>query len=516
MKQFLSRHSSRIIAALSGFDRIVFRGTLRQLAHVGGLLSFLCYKRVLLKDFGSYAEALTEQVRTASEQVAEAAGRPVVYLPSTQEDKEKRVLAILKRQPIDSGLICVLSCVEPCRSFEIHRNRDSQRLELRNTLRKCLHLYHYFLHPDFGLMHVRLQTWLPFTVNICLNGREWLAHQMTAAGIGYEQRDNCFVSIDDFPRAQHLLDQQLRTNWPQTLDRLRVSAHPAHGALFANDVMPYYWSVHQMEWATDVLFESPAALAAIYPDLIRYAITQFSSADVMRFLGRKLTGLFKGEIVSDYGCRVEGLRVKHRVNSNSVKAYDKFQRILRVESTINRPRDLKVYRRKEGDPKGPLAWRQLRKGVSGIHRIAEVSQAANERYLDALSQLENRTRVRDLVDRVCHPTTLRGQSVRALRPWSAPDIHLLQAVSRGEFVLTGFRNCDLRSILFPKSSACPPERKRASGRVTRLLRLLRAHGLIRKLPKTHRYQLTVNGRATINAVLAARNAEIGALLKAAA
>ncbi len=516
MQEFLSRYADKIIGVLSGFDRLVLRGTLRQLAYPEGLDRFLRYQHVLLKHFGSWAERLTEQVRTASEQVASTAHRPVIYLASSQVSKEQLAEKILREQPVDSGLIAVLSCVEPCMSYEIHRNRDNQRLELQAVPRKCLHLYHYLLDPQFGPMHVRLQTWLPFTVQICLNGRDWLARQLDGAGIGYTKRDNCFVALDDFATAQRLLDEQLRTHGPTGLDRLCTEVHPAYRDLFGNADIPYYWSVHQMEWATDVGFQSPAALAAIYPDLVHYAITQLRSPEVMRFLGRKLTGNFQGEVVSDCGPRVEGIRVKHRVDRNSVKLYDKFGQVLRVETTMNRPREIQTYRPREGDPTGPRVWRRLRKGISGIHRLAAVSQRANERYLTALAQVAEHTRLHQLVDAVCRPTTVHGRRLRALRPWAEPDTALLTAVSRGEFILTGFRHRDLRAILHPNSSPDAHSRRAAAGRITRLLRMLRAHKLIRKLPKTHRYQLTKKGRLLITAILAAHQADVSTLLKAAA
>jgi hypothetical protein len=224
----------------------------------------------------------------------------------------------------------------------------------------------------------------------------------------------------------------------------------------------------------------------------------------------------RGEVVSDCGRRVEGVRVKHRVDRNSVKLYDKHGQVLRVETTMNRPREIHTYRPREGDPSGPRAWRPLRKGISSIHRLTEVSQRANERYLAALAQVAEPTRLRQLADAVCRPTKFHGRRVRALRPWAQPDTALLTAVARGEFVLTGFRNRDLRAILYPDSSVDPRTRRAAASRITRLLRMLRAHKMIRKLPKTHRYQLTKKGRVLTTAILAAHQADVSTLLKAAA
>lgn len=515
MKEFVSRHAEKIIGSLSGFDRLLLRGTIRQLAHVAGLTGFLSYKSILLKDFTRYAEAITERIKSDTKQLAEAAGRPVRYLSSSRTSKEEAAREILKKNPVDSGLICVLTCVEPCMSYEVHRNRQRKILQPRAGIRKCLHLYYYFLDPELGLMHARLQSWFPFGIQICLNGREWLAHQMDRAGIAYRQRDNCFTWIEDLPAAQRLMDKQLRTNWPRRLDSIRQQIFPSHSTVFGDATVPYYWSVHQMEWATDIMFQDPQALAALYPHFTRYAISHFSSADVLRFLGRELHGNFKGEVTSDYRRRPEGLRVKHRVNQNSVKVYDKQGSVLRVETTINDPRDLKEYRRKEGDPKSTQQWRRLRKGVAAIHRVATVSQAANCRYLESLSHVHASIPVKQVVDRLCRPITRKHRRYRALRPWSQPDISLLTAINRGEFVIAGFRNRDLRAALFPKATG-ELERRRASARVSRLLGILRAHGLISKTSGSYRYQLTPKGRQAITAILAARDAEISSLLQAAA
>ena len=91
--------------------------------------------------------------------------------------------------------------------------RDGQRKELVLTFdsAKCLHHYFYFAHPLYGLMHLRLQTWFPFGVSVCMNGRQWLARQMNAAGIGYVQRENCFDFIEDVEAAQRLANEQLRS-----------------------------------------------------------------------------------------------------------------------------------------------------------------------------------------------------------------------------------------------------------------------------------------------------------------
>ena len=277
-------------------------------------------------------------------------------------------------------------------------------------------------------MHLRLQMWVPFTIHVCLNGREWLARQLTQAGIGFDQRDNCFVDVDDLAQAQALLSEQLRTNWSRTLDGLVTRLHPAHQTLFTAPPLDDYWSAEETEWATDVLFRSPAALAAVYPNLLRHATTTFGSRDVLRFLGQPpvVNRTTTREIVSSTLTRPEGTRVKHAINRNSIKMYDKQQSVLRVETTINDPRDRKVYRPKEGDPDGPKSWQRLRKGVADLHRRAEISQKSNERYLEALAAVDHDQPLGEVVRPVCQPTEFQGRRVRALQPLAPTPLSILK------------------------------------------------------------------------------------------
>jgi hypothetical protein len=308
MQEFVQRHRSSVIGVLSGFDRLLFRGTLRRIANTAGLSSFLSYTGVLLKEFGDYSMRLTERVREACEGMAREAGRPVQYLPDPSVRKEDLAREIARRDGIDAGTVCVLSAVEPCWSFEIHRNRAAKRLELQARRRRCLHLYHYAIHAELGLLHARVQTWLPFNVTVCVNGREWLSRQMDAAGIGYRRKENCFIDVADVDRAQSLMDEQLTTDWRTVLDGIAAAAHPAHTELFGPSSgypIDHYWSAQQSEWATDVMFKSPKLLSDLYPRLIRQGVETMGSRDVLRFLGKAVPDgrtahpRFVGEVVSD-------------------------------------------------------------------------------------------------------------------------------------------------------------------------------------------------------------------------
>ncbi|TXI07715.1 MAG: hypothetical protein E6Q76_08155 [Rhizobium sp.] len=517
MQTFLHRMSSKIKGTLSGFDRVRFRGTIRWLSSLRGMGAYLGTMRILLKDFASWSKARTAEIDRATVALAQEAGRPMIYLPSSTERKETLAMDIARTDNITEGLVAVFKCVEPCWSFKVGPNAQTEKLELRYQPLKCSHLYFYLLDPQLGLTHLRLQMWAPFSVHVCLNGREWLARQLKQSGIGFDQRDNCFVEIDDLPRAQELASGQLRTNWSKMLDRLLTRCHPAHQTMFASRPLEYYWSAEETEWATDVLFQSPEALASVYPNLLHHAITTFGSLDTLRFLGQ-VPVVYRNttrEVISSFKTRPEGTRIKHSINRNSIKMYDKQQTVLRVETTINDPRDLKVFRTKEGDPDEKKSWLRLRKGVADLQRRAEVSQKSNERYLEGLAAVEHDQSLEATVQTICEPTVFQGRRVRALQPLSPEDSLLLASIIRGEFAINGFRNRDLRPLLFDDVPTPPEQIKRQAAKITRLLRLLRGHGLIQKVPTTHRYTLTTKGRQTIVSLQAAKHASAEKLSKLA-
>lgn len=524
MKEFIAKYGEQLKGVLSGWDRLVIRGTLRGLSFVEGMEQYLRGEKVLLKDFGRYVAEVSERVKAASLAEARRWGRPIQYLASSRVSKEEVARQWEKEFVEGEGLLGVITAVEPCVSYEVYRNREQGRLELVRRHRKCLFLYHYWRHPVLGFMQARLQSWFPFAIQVCLNGREWLARQMQEARIDYVQADNCFPWVADFERAQRLVGEQSRVNWKMVLEAIRKALHPLHEDLFRRFRVNYYWSVYQSEWATDLVFREAAVLREIYPRLLRYSMSTFGSAEVLRFLGRPVTlqgevrADFHGNVESDLRRRPEGVRIKHRANGNSVKAYDKaftgVGSVMRVETTINQAREFRVYRAKEGDPHGPKDWRVLRRGVADLHRRAVVSQQVNERYLQGWANLENEVRLEQYTARMERPVSWNHQRVRALHPFEAEDGRLLDAVSRTEFALHGFRNRDLQALLFATPTTDPAMRRRRSAQVSRKIRLLRAHGLIRKIPGQHRYHLTQFGGKAVTAVLAAGQCKVSELAKA--
>lgn len=510
------------MGVLHGFDRLRFRGTLRHLYCPRVMEAYLNSCRVLIKDFGRLVEQTTIAVKEKAKALAAAFGRPYVYVSSSQISKEDLVRKIAQQDGITEGLLAVLSAVEPCQSFRVKGNPQTKLIELELTTRKCVHLYFYYEHATFGFMHVRLQTWYPFQVSLWINGRHWLGKQLDQARISYQKKGNTFLRIADLGQAQRLMDQQLETDWPKELQVILNTVHPLHRQICRPLGLKYYWSTSDTEYATDIMFRDADSLARLYPSWVHHAMSSFSSPDVMRFLGHyvptttgRVWGQFDGEIISDTKRRPEGVRVKHSVQGNSIKFYDKQGSILRVETTIVHPEHFKTYRRPEGRPKDAKRWLPLRRGTADFKRRAQISRRANDRYLDALAATSGNIPLFEWAEKACQPIRRQGRRYRALNPWTKADATLLELVNRGEFALSGFRNRDLCRACFPPTRD-PSEQTRRRGWICRRVRLLRAHGLVQKVAGTHRYVLSEKGRVTITALLTARKADISQLTKMAA
>lgn len=518
MQQFIAKFRDQIEGSLCGFDRLVLSGTLRRLSYTQGMDTYLCLNHVPLKNFGQHAERTTAKLKQAVLERVDRQHRPTVHLPSSRTNKEEVARQIARQDEIHSGLICALTCVEPCWTFRTEYNPKNGRLELQRKRRQCLFIYHYGMHPEFGFYNARIQTWFPFPIQICLNGREWLSRRLDQEGIEYRKVGNCFTWLADYARAQQFMDEQPRFDWVPALDTMATDLHPIQAEVFGCYQASYYWGCHQSEWASDLVFRDGRQLQRLHPLLIRHAMTSFGAGEVMRFLSKPVTAEgqprrnFQGELDSDLRTRVEGARIKHRINGNSIKLYDKGydgeRAVLRPEMTMNYPDQFRVYRPKQGGPEDDLQWRPLRKCIADLGRRAEVAQKANERYLDALAQVDAQETLAELTQSIQRPTQWRGRRVRALRPFDAADSRLLEAVNRGEFVIAGFRNRDLRNLLYPSPAPSRQEQARRSACISRQLRLLRAHRLIHKIPRTHRYQVNPDLRVVITTVLTARQASL--------
>lgn len=484
MASLVERYANRIVGVVSCFDRVVIMGTLPAICHARAMEGHLRSRDVRLFDYPRWAEPLREQLRANAEQLAQAAGLEIEFIRRNNFRKEERVKEIVSRRGGHPGLVHVFSAMEPCRSYKPWHDKKTGTTSLRPTDAKCLHYYFYFIDRELGLCYLRVPTWAPFRLQFYFNGHNLMASRLRKAGIDCVLSENAFVQIADFEGAQQLAE--VRVDFlHRLLDRLAQEYCPVV-TLFGS----YHWSLMQVEYATDILWQRPSDLAPLYDTLVRTAVHAVHAEDVATFLGRKLSSQYAGEVGTDFHTRVEGTRIKHSMGKASIKMYDKFGWILRVETTANDVTFFKHHRRVEHrDGTSEVKTAQMKKSIYSLPAVAELMHAANQRYLEYLSALDDPTAGMQDLDRIGKSVQGRGRTWRGFNLFAAGDLKLFEVIASGDFQLSGIQNRHLQQRL-----------GLTAGQISRLLKRLRTHGLLKKVAGAYKYYLTKLGR---NAVLLA-------------
>jgi hypothetical protein len=494
METFLARHKDKITGVIGCFDRLLFKGHL-PLTRPEVMTQFLDRHGLLIKDFKNFVLEQSTRVKDHAKAMAERSGRPYIYLQGAVR-KDDLAQEIAEKDGLTHGLVCILATVETGRTFKVTYGQNRPRLA--SAPRPCLCLYFYIIDREFGLMHIRLQTWFPFTMQFYINGHEWLARKMEKADMEFRKLDNVFLSIEDPARAQRFADRFVHIKWPRIFTAMARRVNPLLRDLLAG--MEYYWVVEQAEYAHDVMFTDRAALGPLYDKLAKHAALCFSAEDVLGFLGKKLHANYKGEVLTDYGKRFPGVRVKHRMGRNGIKMYDKQGSVLRVETTINHPKDFKVYREGRREGERVKDWFPMCKGVAYFYRYAEVARAANTRYLEALAGIPDPAEARRELHSLASPVREKGRSHRGFNPALERDVQLFTAALRGEHAIQGFRNKDIRRQIFGADTDADCTRRRSAA-VSCRLRNLHVHGLIARIPRSRRWRTTKTGQVIMSVVV---------------
>ncbi len=519
MEQLIKALGAAIVGVTHGFDRIVFKGMIRPLMYPEGAMGFFDRRRILYKDAKKWVTDHTDALVCAVQQWSlRECGERITPLSSPKIRKDELARKRQEDKGITLGPIGVWSCQESGKTYRLGRGQGAPVLHSRPV--RCKHLYIYQDHPVYGFMSTRIQTWFPYRIQVAMNGREWLSRQLSKAGVGFERLGNKIIQIDDFDAMQPLLDQQLNTDWCSLLDSFVPIAFPTITSTLGMD-LSYTWNVWQSEWASDFLFKDRSDLHAVMDDMIRHAFIGGHPERLLRYFGYPLKK--NGQPRSNFGGSLkstildfdEGCRVRHWFDSNSVKAYIEWL-ILRLETTINDPSAFRGLRRKQGaSSDAPLELRPLRKGVADTTLRTQASQAVNNRLAEHLATTRSSQTFRSILDAVTKRKRKRRRSVRALDP-TGKDRALLNAIADPRFTIAGLCNKDLRKLLAENERYVGKTEKQRSGITTRSIRLLRDHGLLRKLPKRHRYQLTPKGRQLVTALQAALAASTEELMAKAA
>jgi len=495
---FHSKFASLISWNHSCFDRVIFKGHL-PLSWAGQFESFVDYVLKMRRcDFLKYtAPQWSERLVEHAKDFAQEHGRIYEYYQGAI-DKDAWAKQQLHDAPVAVGLIGVLCVKETCPTFKLAPAEGRPGFVSRPVPQRVL--YYYFRDKDLGLIHVRLQTWAPFTCQVYVNGHEYVARKMTQQGIAFEQIDNAFVELSDPAKAQRIADRFPKLPWPTILEKYARQVNPLlHQELRG---LSHYWVSDQAEFATDLRFVSSQALAGLFLRLLAFALLTFSPKKVFTYLGRRLHERFDGEVQTHYkSVREPGACIKHFLKKNWLKMYDKLGLLLRVETVINQPGEFKVFREcQHRDGTTSLGWYPMRKGVGNLHHYQSHALACNQRYLEALAVVDDPTPGYDDLRTLTEPQRQQGRSYAGFNPARADETRLFTAVLAGDHIAQGFRNRDIRAALYDKFQS-PAERQRQSAAVGRMLKRLHVRGLVKKVSRTRRWCVTEQGRRILGDTL---------------
>jgi DNA-binding MarR family transcriptional regulator len=491
MKLLTERHADKIRGVLSCLDRIVITGTIPHICHADGMSGFLRNEGIRIFDFPQWAKKLRDEIRANAEKIAQKNGIEIEFMRKSTFRKEDRVKEVLGRRGTHPGLVHILSAMESCSTYQPWHDKKTHKTFLKPDSGKCLHYYFYFILPELGLCYLRVPTWAPFRLQFYCNGHNILAYQLDRHAIPFKMVDNAFSEIEDWDKAQSLSDSFSPKQLHRHLDRIAKELCP----IIAHFQERYHWSIMQLEYATDIVFRRQSDLAPLYQDLVRTAIHSVKPENVATFLGRRLTGQYQDEIGNDFHTRIEGTRIKHHMGKVAIKMYDKYALILRIETTVNDVSFFKHHREVEhrnGTTEMKVA--PVKKTIYSIPPLIGIMAAANWRYLQFISAIEDPTFSLRQLDKISRPAADSQRSYRGFNLFHGDDLLLFQTINRGEINIRGFKNRDLQIRLNHMTSQ----------KISRHIKRLRKHGLIKKVAKTYRYYLTSLGRKVTLAALKLR------------
>jgi hypothetical protein len=494
MEMLLTKtHQGEINGILYCYDRILINVTAGTFGYPDGMGMFFSTHNYKVFDFAKVFTPVTEQIKVNAEMLADKNGLKVEFIRNTKAfRKEDKIEAIVKERGETEGLVHIFSALEVNKTYQPWHDKTTGKTYFKSDNTKCLTYYFYFIDRDFGLCFIRVPTIAPFKMDFYFNGHNWLETKLKKRGISYQKVDNAFTYIEDFEAAQKLSDQIRVEDLHRALDifRKRFCPMPEEWGL------SYNYSISQVEYALDILFKDEEDLKPLYDNIIRTAMHTVMPDNIANFLGKRFSVLFEGEAGSRLGKRILGTRIKHQMGEISVKIYDKFGKILRIEVTSNDVSQLKVFRdvqKRDGSIVQQVA--SVKKSIYSLFSLISVFKNACNRYLEFISSFDDPTDGLKKLDRVTETVSLNDKNYKGFNFFDKDDERILLAVADGKFTLKGITNKALRKILSDKKS----------WQISKILKRLRLHGLIKKVGNTYKYYLTNLGKQVIVAGLSFKN-----------
>jgi len=484
MELLTQRYNEKITGVLCCYDRVVITGTLPVLSNAHHMTVYMFQNNIRIFDYAKFAEPYRDKLKENAEMIAKEAGIKIEFIRKGNVRKECIIEKILQKRGNHTGLVHILSVMEGCTTYKPWHDKTTHKTFLKYDQSKCLTYYFYFIDELLGLCYVRVPTWLPFKLQIFYNGHNWLSNELTNKEIRHRMIDNSFVCIDDWDIAQQISDSLSIEKLHKKLDTFAQKYCP----VLKEFKQQYHWSIMQCEYSTDIVFNKQDDLKPLYEQLIEKAIHSVKPENIISFLGKKMHGKYEGEIGNNYHVRIEGSRIKHAMGTASIKMYDKFAQILRIETTVNDVTFFKHYREViHRDGTSTQKEASMKKNIYSLKPLREILSASNKRYLEFISAIDDNTIGHKKLEKATEPKKRDHRNYKGLNFFSKADKKIVLALAKGEFNIYGFRCKDLAKHLV----------KYSSDQLSRLIKRLRVLGIIKRIGKSYKYYLTSFGKEVI-------------------
>lgn len=487
------KHADKIYGIVTCYDRMIIQGYIPTWSHAEAMTNYLKTNNIRIFDFSNFSQPLTAQIRQNAQRIADENGIEIEFIRKLHAfRKDDRIKEIISKTGKTDGLVHIFSAMEQCNTYKPWHDKSTGKTFLKFEQSKCLHYYFYFLDKELGLCYLRVPTWAPFRLQFYMNGHNLLANKLQKKDIRYRMVDNAFLEISDVETAQKLSDRINPEDLHKVLDVFAKRYAPVADSLG----LGYTWTIQQIECATDIMFKQPKNLQPLYDEIIRTAIHTVKPDNIATFLGQRITYNCCKEIGTNFNQRILGTRIKHHMGDVSIKMYDKFGHVLRIESTCNDVSSFRVKREvKHRDGSSTEQKAPLKKSIYSLYQLFTILKAANYRYLEFISDFDDHSDGRQKLTEVTSPVVDNERSYRGLNFFDEKDLRILETISRGEYMTFGMQAKDIREHIPGISPSA----------MSRIFKRLRLHGLIERAEGTYKYFSTAFGKEVIAAGLTVKN-----------
>lgn len=471
--------SNHLLYEYTSFDRVVLRGYIQKLFVEGSVIN-------LLRNLGfrSHSDGvmriLTDKLNSHIKKTSEKLGVRIHWWGEAEKKKfhskidfiQSHYKSALEKKSTKSKVIGIIRATESVRTFSSKEvmTKEGKRFMKMYSLNKFVSQYYIYINDEkLGLCYLKISSYLPFVSEFYFNGHNYLRKQFDLMGVDYTMKDNSFTKVSDLKQLNSLVSDfkpsialDRVNHWMNVFFRFDQGQKSTRSKLLQHN-----WFSYQTEICTNLIFKSAKFANAYFEKILAKhhtiglpdKLTEIFSLSRQRNKSKTTQNKFKTKAV-----------IKHWLEGNSVKCYNKSGCLLRVETTINKP---------------DLPGLKLKKPAINLMAYLWYGLGCNSRYIETILDIDLAVLDEDVYKKYQTPI-LNKKGVRV----AAPDLRKEHQVEFLEVLLSsihrslGFRNKDLKQIL---------GKNWKTAQIAYELRKLRERGAVKKLQKSHYYQLTKEG-----------------------